>query len=64
MVTQNPNLISKKAMMATSQTDGSGVVLMSEVLTKVNNAKDKPKKDSSIKRLRQSTFTTSIERCI
>jgi len=44
MVTQNPNLISKKAMMATSQTDGSGVVLMSEVLTKVNNAKDKPKK--------------------
>lgn len=44
MVTQNPNLISKKAMMATSQTDGTGVVLMSEVLTKVNNAKDKPKK--------------------
>lgn len=44
MVTQNPNLISKKAMQATSSTDGSGVVLMSEVLTKVNNAKDKPKK--------------------
>ena len=44
MVTQNPNLISKQAMQATSSTDGSGVVLMSEVLTKVNNAKDKPKK--------------------
>src|SRR5210317_1842343 len=43
-VQDNPNLISRKAMMATSQTDGSGVVLMSEVLTKVNNAKDKPKK--------------------
>ena len=44
MVTQNPNLISKQAMQATTSTDGSGVVLMSEVLTKVNNAKDKPKK--------------------
>jgi len=49
MVTQNPNLISKKAMMATSQTDGTGVVLMSEVLTKVNNAKDKPKKIQVLK---------------
>lgn len=44
MVQENPNLISKKTMQATAQTDGSGVVLMSEVLTKVNNAKDKPKK--------------------
>ena len=48
-VLDNPNLISKKAMMATSQTDGSGVVLISEVLTKVNNAKDKPKKIQVLK---------------
>jgi len=48
-VQDNPNLISKKAMMATSQTDGSGVVLISEVLTKVNNAKDKPKKIQVLK---------------
>ena|SRR6056300_29437 len=48
-VQDNPNLISRKAMMATSQTDGSGVVLMSEVLTKVNNAKDKPKKIQVLK---------------
>jgi len=44
MVQENPNLISKKAMQATTSTDGTGVVLMSEVLTKVNNAKDKTKK--------------------
>jgi len=44
MVTQNPNLISKKAMTAMNSTTGTGTVLMSEVLTKVNNAKDKPKK--------------------
>lgn len=49
MVTQNPNLISKQAMQATTSTDGSGVVLMSEVLTKVNNAKDKPKKIQVLK---------------
>ena len=44
MVTQNPNLISQKAMQAMNSTTGTGTVLMSEVLTKVNNAKDKPKK--------------------
>ena len=44
MVTQNPNLISQKAMTAMNSTTGTGTVLMSEVLTKVNNAKDKPKK--------------------
>lgn len=44
MAQDNPNLISRKAMEATTSTDGSGVVLMSEVLQKVNNAKDKPKK--------------------
>ena len=49
MVTDNPNLISRKTMQATSQTDGSSVVLVSEVLTKVNNAKDKPKKVQVLK---------------
>jgi len=44
MVTQNPNLISQKAMTAMNSTTGTGTVLKSEVLTKVNNAKDKPKK--------------------
>jgi len=43
---RNPNLMSPKQMQATANTSGvgEGVVLMSEVLTKVNNAKDKPKK--------------------
>ena len=44
MVTQNPNLISKQAMQATSSTDGSGVVLMSEVLTKVITQKTNQKR--------------------
>ena len=44
MVTQNPNLMSKAAMTAMSSTQGSGDLLLSEILTKVNNAKDKPKK--------------------
>ena len=44
MVTQNPNLMSKSAMTAMSSTQGSGDLLLSEILTKVNNAKDKPKK--------------------
>ena len=44
MVTQNPNIMSKSAMTAMSSTSGSGDLLLSEILTKVNNAKDKPKK--------------------
>lgn len=44
MVTQNPNITSKAAMNAMSSTSGSGDILLSEILTKVNNAKDKPKK--------------------
>ena len=44
MVTQNPNIMSKSAMTAMSSTQGSGDILLSEILTKVNNAKDKPKK--------------------
>ena len=43
---RNPNLMNPKAMAAVASTRGAGeqVVLFSEVLTKVNNAKDKPKK--------------------
>ena len=43
---RNPQLMNPKAMQAVAGTRGVGenVVLFSEVLTKVNNAKDKPKK--------------------
>ena len=43
---RNPNLMNPKAMAAVAGTRGisESVVLFSEVLTKVNNAKDKPKK--------------------
>ena len=49
MVTQNPNLISPAAMKAMQSTSGSSEPLLSEILTKVNNAKDKPKKISVLK---------------
>ena len=44
MAEQNPNLMSKSQMQTMASTSGSGKLLMHEVLTKVNNAKDKPKK--------------------
>ena len=44
MATQNPNLISKKAMEAMAGTAGSSDPVISEIYTKVNNAKDEPKK--------------------
>ncbi len=44
MAEQNPNIMSKAQMTTMSNTLGSGKLLMHEVLTKVNNAKDKPKK--------------------
>ena len=49
MATQNPNLMSKSAMQTMAATSGSGKLLMHEVLTKVNNAKDKPKKVAVLK---------------
>ena len=49
MATQNPNLMSKAAMTTMASTSGSGKLLMHEVLTKVNNAKDKPKKIEVLK---------------
>ena len=44
MAERNPNLISPKAMEAMSSTAGAGKELVSEIFTKINNAKDKPKK--------------------
>jgi len=49
MVQDNPNLISRKAMTAMSSTAGSGRPLVHEIFTKVNNAKDKPKKIAVLK---------------
>lgn len=44
MAERNPNLISPKAMEAMASTAGAGRELISEIFTKINNAKDKPKK--------------------
>ena len=44
MAERNPNLISPKAMEAMASTAGTGKELISEIFTKINNAKDKPKK--------------------
>lgn len=49
MATQNPNLIPRQNMEAMSATAGSGDLLFSEIFTKVNNAKDKPKKIAILK---------------
>ena len=49
MAEQNPNLMSKSQMQTMANTRGSGRLLMHEVLTKVNNAKDKPKKIAVLK---------------
>ena len=45
-ITRNPNLMNPAMMKQSQNTSGIGenVQLMSEILTKVNNAKDKPKK--------------------
>ena len=44
MAERNPNLMSPKAMEAMASTAGTGKQLLSEIFTKINNAKDKPKK--------------------
>ena len=48
---RNPHLMSPQAMKATNTTAGMGqtIELMSEILKKVNNAKDKPKKIAILK---------------
>ena len=44
MAERNPNLIPPKAMEAMARTAGAGRELISEIFTKINNAKDNPKK--------------------
>ena len=44
MAERNPNLIPPQAMEAMARTAGAGRELISEIFTKINNAKDKPKK--------------------
>ena len=46
----NPNLISKKSMAAMSSTLGSRSETVHEIFTKINNAKDKPKKIEVLKK--------------
>lgn len=52
-IKDNPNLISRKSMTAMSSTSGSGSETVHEIFTKVNNAKDKPKKIEVLKRYDQ-----------
>jgi len=47
---QNPNLISKRAMSALSSTSGAAGETVHEIFTKINNAKDKPKKIEVLKK--------------
>src|SRR5210317_1941765 len=51
MAEANPNLMSKQAMTTMASTRGTCKLLFHEVLTKVNNAKDKPKKVKVLKQL-------------
>ena len=46
---QNPNLMSKKAMETMASTSGVSGETVHEIFTKVNNAKDKPKKIEVLK---------------
>ena len=50
MAERNPHLISPKTMEAMASTAGSGRELYSEIFTKINNAKDKPKKIEVLRR--------------
>jgi hypothetical protein len=49
MADRNPNLMSKEAMTAVSQTSSRSRPTVHEILLKVNNAKDKPKKIEVLK---------------
>ena len=50
---QNPNLISRKAMSAMASTSGTVSETVHEIFTKINNAKDKPKKIEVLRRYDQ-----------
>lgn len=66
---QHPSLMSKSSMENMMATSGSGDLLFSEVLTKVNNAKDRAKKveilkqynHPSLRMLIKGSFDPSIE---
>ena len=47
---RNPNLISKQAMAAMASTSGTSGETVHEIFTKINNAKDKPKKMEVLKK--------------
>ena len=69
MANTNPHLIPKKNMEAIASTRGSGRPLVSEIFTKINNAKDKPKKievlkqydSAAIRQLLKGAFDPNIE---
>ena len=50
MAEQNPNLMSKQAMSAAASTSTRLRPTVHEIFTKVNNAKDKPKKIAVLKK--------------
>ena len=50
---QNPNLMSKKAMETMANTSGVSGETVHEIFTKVNNAKDKPKKIEVLRQWQQ-----------
>ena len=68
-VKSNPNLMSKAQMQTMASSRGSGKLLMHEILTKVNNAKDKSKKISvlrendtpGLRRVIKGSFDPSIK---
>jgi len=53
MVQDNPNLISKSSMRAMASTSGARGETVHEIFTKINNAKDKPKKIEVLKQYDQ-----------
>lgn len=69
MAETNPHLIPKKNMETIASTRGSGRPLVSEIFTKINNAKDKPKKievlrrydTSALRQILKGAFDPSIE---
>ena len=63
MADQNPNLIPKKNMEAYASTRGTGRPLVSEIFTKVNNAKDKPKKIEVLRQYNSPALRQLLKGC-
>ena len=69
MAEQNPNLMNKNAMERALATDTKERTTVHEIFTKINNAKDKPKKievlrqynNSKIRMLLKAAFDPKIE---